>query len=363
MTRFGRGPAPLQTEKAYVADTNLLDQVFCAKLMGGRANRDFPVGVVKNIFSNRLHPPFTASSTASDLEKAHVGEWSSTTYASGDIRKTNTFPQDVHHSHVKNFDKAMELLKQQWTDRYATIQGHHSGRIQPVPASRSGERMGEWSSTPLARDILQKPFPFLKMSHEMREEFRQAMGCSNSGRRFATIQGHHSEEMQYEMLLKDYLKKLPQGGPTTGRRHERVVCWSVQTTRFRWNHSGNKMNKVCRDCLHPDWRERVARARGHPGDRGSSVLRQQHRKALQCWLKAQCTIPLLGYSVDDTIPYELTSFRLSQSKSIHNRGGELKQRWLRKSSSGCDRRDAKCPQTQQPSMKHDGQQQHAESGH
>lgn len=51
-------------------------------------------------------------------------------------------------------------------------------------------------------------------------------------------------------------------------------------------------------------------------------------------VRAQCTIPLLGYSVDDSArPTDPpASFRLSQSKSIHNfaaESEELKQRWLK----------------------------------
>lgn len=51
-------------------------------------------------------------------------------------------------------------------------------------------------------------------------------------------------------------------------------------------------------------------------------------------VKAQCTIPLLGYLVDDSIrPTDPpASFRISQSKFIHNftaETEELKQRWLK----------------------------------
>ena len=51
-------------------------------------------------------------------------------------------------------------------------------------------------------------------------------------------------------------------------------------------------------------------------------------------VKAQCTIPLLGYSVDDSSrPTDPpASFRLSQSKFVHNFAAEteeLKQRWLK----------------------------------
>lgn len=51
-------------------------------------------------------------------------------------------------------------------------------------------------------------------------------------------------------------------------------------------------------------------------------------------VKAQCSIPLLGYSVEDSVrPADpAASFRLSQSKSIHNfaaESEEVKQRWLK----------------------------------
>ena len=55
---------------------------------------------------------------------------------------------------------------------------------------------------------------------------------------------------------------------------------------------------------------------------------------LQQDVKAQSTIPLLGYSVDDTTrPTDPPAiFRLSQSKSVHSfaaESEELKQRWLK----------------------------------
>lgn len=51
-------------------------------------------------------------------------------------------------------------------------------------------------------------------------------------------------------------------------------------------------------------------------------------------VKAQCTIPLLGYQVEDSVrPMDPpASFHLSQSKSVHNfcaESEELKQRWLK----------------------------------
>ncbi|KAL0196446.1 hypothetical protein M9458_010018, partial [Cirrhinus mrigala] len=52
-------------------------------------------------------------------------------------------------------------------------------------------------------------------------------------------------------------------------------------------------------------------------------------------VKAQCTIPLLGYQVEDnqkSVDHPLTSFRLCQSKSVHFFTAdteEVKLRWLK----------------------------------
>lgn len=66
-------------------------------------------------------------------------------------------------------------------------------------------------------------------------------------------------------------------------------------------------------------------------------------------VKAQSTIPLLGYSVDDsTRPTDPpASFRLSQSKSVHNFAAEsedLKQRWLKVIRVAVTGEVPECPQ-------------------
>lgn len=66
-------------------------------------------------------------------------------------------------------------------------------------------------------------------------------------------------------------------------------------------------------------------------------------------VKAQSTIPLLGYSVDDTIrPTDApASFRISQSKSVHNfaaESEELKQRWLKVIRVAVTGEVPECPQ-------------------
>ncbi|XP_072241517.1 FYVE, RhoGEF and PH domain-containing protein 4a isoform X1 [Leuresthes tenuis] len=154
----------LHTEKAYVARLNLLDQVFCAKLMEEASKGTFPVDVVKNIFSNissinTFHSQFLLP----DLEK-RMGEWASTPRIGDILQKLTPFLK-MYAEYVKNFDKAMELLKQ-WTDR-----------------------------SPQFKALIQ--------------EIQSQEVCGS-----LTLQHHMLEPVQrvprYEMLLKDYLKKLPQ---------------------------------------------------------------------------------------------------------------------------------------------------------
>nr|XP_015208531.1 PREDICTED: FYVE, RhoGEF and PH domain-containing protein 4 isoform X3 [Lepisosteus oculatus]XP_015208532.1 PREDICTED: FYVE, RhoGEF and PH domain-containing protein 4 isoform X3 [Lepisosteus oculatus] len=153
----------LQTEKAYVARLNLLDQFFCAKLMEEANKGTFPVDVVKNIFSNTssiyaFHSQFLLPA----LEK-RMGEWNSTPRIGDILLKLTPFLK-MYAEYVKNFDHAMELLKM-WTDR-----------------------------SPQFKAIIQ--------------DIQKQEVCGN-----LTLQHHMLEPVQrvprYEMLLKDYLKKLP----------------------------------------------------------------------------------------------------------------------------------------------------------
>uniref|UniRef100_A0A3P8UQK9 FYVE, RhoGEF and PH domain containing 4a n=1 Tax=Cynoglossus semilaevis TaxID=244447 RepID=A0A3P8UQK9_CYNSE len=157
----------LQTEKAYVTRLNLLDQVFCAKLMEEANKGTFPVDVVKNIFSNITSiNTFHSQFLLPDLEK-RMGEWGSTPRIGDILQKLTPFLK-MYAEYVKNFDKAMELLKQ-WTDR-----------------------------SPQFKAIIQEI------------QSQEVCGC-------LTLQHHMLEPVQrvprYEMLLKDYLKKLPQDDP------------------------------------------------------------------------------------------------------------------------------------------------------
>ncbi|KAM3609265.1 uncharacterized protein V6R79_012024 [Siganus canaliculatus] len=157
----------LHTEKAYVARLYLLDQVFSTKLMEEANKGTFPVEVVKNIFSNisSIHA-FHSQFLLPDLEK-RMGEWASTPRIGDILQKLTPFLK-MYAEYVKNFDKAMELLKQ-WTDR-----------------------------SPQFKAII--------------VEIQSQEVCGS-----LTLQHHMLEPVQrvprYEMLLKDYLKKLPQDDP------------------------------------------------------------------------------------------------------------------------------------------------------
>uniref|UniRef100_A0A3Q3KN97 FYVE, RhoGEF and PH domain containing 4a n=1 Tax=Monopterus albus TaxID=43700 RepID=A0A3Q3KN97_MONAL len=157
----------LQTEKAYVARLNLLNEVFCAKLMEEANRGTFPVDVVKHIFSNisSIHA-FHSQFLLPDLEK-RMGQWASTPRIGDILQKLTPFLK-MYAEYVKNFDQANELLKK-WTD--------HSPQFKAIIQEiQSQEVCGH-----------------LTLNHHMLEPVQRIP--------------------RYEMLLKDYLKKLPEDDP------------------------------------------------------------------------------------------------------------------------------------------------------
>ncbi|XP_033028938.1 FYVE, RhoGEF and PH domain-containing protein 1 [Lacerta agilis] len=158
----------LQTEKAYVSRLYLLDQVFCARLLEeARSRNSFPVDVVMGIFANIcsiycFHQQFLLP----ELEK-RMEEWDQHPRIGDILQKLAPFLK-MYGEYVKNFDRAMELVST-WMERSAQ---------------------------------------FKSIIHEVqREEI-----CGN-----LTLQHHMLEPVQriprYELLLKDYLLKLPQDSP------------------------------------------------------------------------------------------------------------------------------------------------------
>ncbi|XP_016047454.2 FYVE, RhoGEF and PH domain-containing protein 4 isoform X2 [Erinaceus europaeus] len=158
----------------------------------------------------------------------------------------------------------------------------------------------------------------------------------------------------------------------TRRRHHcracgHVVCWRCSDYKAQLEYDGGKLNKVCRDCFQSisgvtDSEEKKRRGileieaaevsgnsvvcsfllymeKSKPWQRAWCVIPKQDPLVLYLYgapqdVRAQATIPLLGYVVEPLprsadLPH---SFKLSQSKSLHSFAAdseELKQRWLR----------------------------------
>uniref|UniRef100_A0A8C0IUA4 FYVE, RhoGEF and PH domain containing 4 n=1 Tax=Chelonoidis abingdonii TaxID=106734 RepID=A0A8C0IUA4_CHEAB len=154
----------LHTERAYVSRLDLLDKVFYGKLSEEANRGSFPAEVVNKIFSNissinAFHSKFLLP----ELEK-RMQEWAETPRIGDILQKLAPFLK-MYGEYVKNFDNAMELVKM-WTER-----------------------------SPLFKSIIQ--------------DIQTQKVCGS-----LTLQHHMLEPVQriprYEMLLKDYLRKLPQ---------------------------------------------------------------------------------------------------------------------------------------------------------
>ncbi|KAM6982479.1 LOW QUALITY PROTEIN: FYVE, RhoGEF and PH domain-containing protein 1 [Tautogolabrus adspersus] len=158
----------LQTETAYVSKLHLLDQVFCGRLLEeARCRSSFPCDVVQGIFSNicsiyAFHQQFLLPA----LQK-RMDEWEVNPRIGDILQKLAPFLK-MYGEYVKNFDHAMELLNT-WGQRSA---------------------------------------PFKIIIQEIQREER----CGN-----LTLQHHMLEPVQriprYELLLKDYLHRLPEDAP------------------------------------------------------------------------------------------------------------------------------------------------------
>ncbi|XP_037628585.1 FYVE, RhoGEF and PH domain-containing protein 1 isoform X2 [Sebastes umbrosus] len=158
----------LHTETAYVSKLHLLDQVFCARLLDeARSRSSFPCDVVQGIFSNIcsiycFHQQFLLPALQKRME-----EWDSNSRIGDILQKLAPFLK-MYGEYVKNFDRAMELVNI-WMERSA---------------------------------------PFKTIIQEIQREER----CGN-----LTLQHHMLEPVQriprYELLLKDYLHRLPEDAP------------------------------------------------------------------------------------------------------------------------------------------------------
>ncbi|XP_032328886.1 FYVE, RhoGEF and PH domain-containing protein 4 isoform X7 [Camelus ferus] len=157
----------LLTERAYVSRLDLLDQVFYCKLLEEANRGSFPAEMVNKIFSNissinAFHSKFLLP----ELEK-RMQEWETTPRIGDILQKLAPFLK-MYGEYVKGFDHAMELVK------------------------NMTERIPQFKSVV--------------------EDIQKQRICGN-----LTLQHHMLEPVQriprYEMLLKDYLRKLPPDSP------------------------------------------------------------------------------------------------------------------------------------------------------
>ncbi|XP_026654409.1 FYVE, RhoGEF and PH domain-containing protein 2 [Zonotrichia albicollis] len=161
----------LETEQAYVNRLHLLDQVFYTELMKeAKTGKTVPEEVVRMIFSNissiyQFHAEFFLP----ELQK-RMEDWHHNPRIGDVIQKLAPFLK-MYGEYVKNFDKAVELIT-------------------------------AWS---------EKSPPF----QELIADIQKRKVCAN-----LTLQHHMLEPVQriprYELLLKDYVRKLPPQSPDRG---------------------------------------------------------------------------------------------------------------------------------------------------
>ncbi|XP_004384303.2 FYVE, RhoGEF and PH domain-containing protein 3 isoform X1 [Trichechus manatus latirostris] len=180
----------LHTEEAYVKRLHLLDQIFCTRL----SEAGIPVEVTTGIFSNissiyRFHRQFLLP----ELQARIVDEWDVNPRLGDILQKLAPFLK-MYGEYVKNFDRAMELV-------------------------------GVWTQ----RSVL-----FKDIVHDIQKQ----EVCGN-----LTLQHHMLEPVQriprYELLLKDYLKRLPADAPD-----QRDAEKSLELISTAANHSNAAIRKM-----------------------------------------------------------------------------------------------------------------------
>ncbi|KAK2840868.1 hypothetical protein Q7C36_012447 [Tachysurus vachellii] len=183
----------LHTEEAYVKRLNLLDQVFCTKL----SEAGIPIDVINGIFSNIssiycFHNQFLLP----ELQTRITREWNTNPRIGDILQKLAPFMK-MYGEYVKNFDPAMDLVNT-WTQRSTQ---------------------------------------FKSVVHNIQKQDV----CGN-----LTLQHHMLEPVQriprYELLLKDYLKKLPSDAPD--RKDAEKALDLISTAANHSNAAIKKMEKM-----------------------------------------------------------------------------------------------------------------------
>ncbi|XP_072222317.1 faciogenital dysplasia isoform X2 [Leuresthes tenuis] len=183
----------LQTEEAYVKRLNLLDQVFCTKLTEAGIPQDVITGIFSNISSIYcFHDKFLLP----ELKTRITGEWDLKPRIGDILQKLAPFMK-MYGEYVKNFDRAMDLVNT-WTQR--------SSQFKSVV-----------------------------------QNIQKQDVCGN-----LTLQHHMLEPVQriprYELLLKDYLKKLPDDA--LDRKDAEKALELISTAANHSNAAIRKMEKM-----------------------------------------------------------------------------------------------------------------------
>ncbi|XP_005066376.1 FYVE, RhoGEF and PH domain-containing protein 3 [Mesocricetus auratus] len=183
----------LHTEEAYVRRLHLLDQGFCTKLTEAGIPPEVTTGIFSNISSiYRFHGQFLLP----ELQKRITEEWDTNPRLGDILQKLAPFLK-MYGEYVKNFDRAMGLVSS-WTHR-----------------------------SPQFKDVIH--------SIQKQEE------CGN-----LTLQHHMLEPVQrvprYELLLKDYLKRLPRDAPD--RKDAERSLELISTAADHSNAAIRKMEKM-----------------------------------------------------------------------------------------------------------------------
>ncbi|XP_044156714.1 FYVE, RhoGEF and PH domain-containing protein 3 [Bufo gargarizans] len=183
----------LHTEEAYVKRLHLLDQVFCTSL----ADAGIPTEVTTGIFSNIssiycFHCQFLLP----ELKTRITQEWNTNPRIGDILQKLAPFLK-MYGEYVKNFDKAMDMVNS-WTQR-----------------------------SPIFKEVI----------HTIQKQDI----CGN-----LTLQHHMLEPVQriprYELLLKDYLKKLPED--SADRKDAEKSLELIATAANHSNAAIRKMEKM-----------------------------------------------------------------------------------------------------------------------
>ncbi|KFQ53351.1 FYVE, RhoGEF and PH domain-containing protein 3, partial [Pelecanus crispus] len=183
----------LHTEEAYVKRLHLLDQVFCTKLSEAGISSEVITGIFSNISSIYC---FHGQFLLPELKTRITQEWNINPRLGDILQKLAPFLK-MYGEYVKNFDRAMDMVN----------------------------------------TCMQRSSPF----KDVVQNIQKQEVCGN-----LTLQHHMLEPVQriprYELLLKDYLKKLPEESPD--RKDAEKSLELISTAANHSNAAIRKMEKM-----------------------------------------------------------------------------------------------------------------------